>query len=124
MTHVLHALTDATASRWDKFVVIDRWLAPRLADVYDNADTQASSSGGDFQVAQRLLLDALPSSRATAAIAVLTDASGLTDGDRIRAQQVSDWLISSQKPQSAGGWSRSSLCRRPPRSSSPLTAGR
>jgi uncharacterized membrane protein YdfJ with MMPL/SSD domain len=114
MARVLHALTDAAVSRWGKFVLIALWivpvaacatLAPRLADVYDNTDIQPIQpipSADDFQVAQRLQLDEFPASRGMAAIVVLSDPSGLTAADRIRAQQISDWLVSGQKPAVVG----------------------
>src|SRR5215472_1179171 len=107
MTRVLHALTDASTSRRGKFVTIALWLlcavvltgvAPRLAGLYDNSIQQRVPANDDSQVAQRLLLQAFPSSRGTPAVLVFYDPGGLGVADRIRIKQVSDWLISGQKP--------------------------
>lgn len=106
VTRILHTITDAASSRWGKFVTMALWLvaiavlavaAPKLADVYDNAQQQVPA-GDDSQVAARLLLKEFPSSRGTPAILVFTNASGLSADDRVRAKQISDWLTSAQKP--------------------------
>lgn len=107
ITRVLHALTDASASRRGKFVTIALWLlcavvltgvAPKLAGLYDNSIQQRIPAHDDSQVAQRLLLQAFPANRGTPAILVFYDPNGLGVADRIRIKQVSDWLTSEQKP--------------------------
>ncbi len=107
ITRILHALTDASTSRRGKFVTLALWVviagaltgvAPKLATLYDNNIGQSIPADADSQVAQRLLLKEFPGSRGTPAILVFHDPNGLGVDDRIRLKQVSDWLISQQKP--------------------------
>ncbi len=106
MTRLLHALTDASTSRRGKFVTIALWLlcaivltgvAPKLAGLYDNSIQQRIPANDDSQVAQRLLLQAFPSSRGTPAVLVFYDPGGLGVDDRIRIKQISDWLALQQR---------------------------
>ena len=106
ITRVLHALTDASASRRGKFVTIALWLlcavvltgvAPKLAGLYDNSIQQRVPANDDSQVAQRLLLQAFPGSRGTPAVLVFYDPNGLGVADRIRVKRLSDWLTSEQQ---------------------------
>ncbi|MEO7003241.1 MAG: MMPL family transporter, partial [Ktedonobacterales bacterium] len=111
ITRALHALTDASVSRWGKFVVMAAWLvvavalvalAPTLASIYDNSVTQSIPSSADSQRAQRLLLDKFPSSRGSPAVIVFYDPNGLNATDNARAKDLSDWLTSSARPAAVG----------------------
>ncbi|GLV55459.1 hypothetical protein KDH_23030 [Dictyobacter sp. S3.2.2.5] len=107
ITRLLHAVTDRATGRRGKFVTIAVWLviaialvalAPKLADVYDNASTQDIPSNAGSQVAQRLQMEKFPGSRGTPAILVFSDEKGLSSDDKATIKKVSDWLVSSQKP--------------------------
>ncbi len=107
ITRILHAITDAASSRRGKFVTIGTWLivavvlillAPKLASIYDNSGTGSIPSDAPSTVAQKLQLKEFPGSRGTPAILVFYDHGGLSSDDMAKAKQVSDWLISSQKP--------------------------
>ncbi len=111
VTRALHTLTDASVTRWGKFVVMVVWLvvavalvviAPPLASIYNNNVTLSIPSGADSQVAQRLLLAKFPASRGTPAIIVFSDPHGLSADDRARAKAYSDWLVSSARPAGVG----------------------
>ncbi|HLZ63728.1 MAG TPA: MMPL family transporter [Ktedonosporobacter sp.] len=111
MTSLLHTVTDFCSSRRGKFVTILLWLivaallssvAPKLATLYDNTIGQRIPSDADSQVASRLLQQTFPGSRGTPAILVFYDPGRLGVEDRIRIKQVSDWLISREKPTRVG----------------------
>ncbi len=111
MPNILHAITDAASSKRGKFVTMALWLvfalvvvglAPKLASIYDNSTTQSIPSDAPSQVAQRLYLKEFPSSHGTPAVLVFYDAKGLSNSDLTQAKQVSDWLISSNKPSAIG----------------------
>ena len=111
ITRALHALTDASVSRWGKFVVMALWfviavalviVAPPLASIYNNNVTLSIPSNADSQVAQRLLLEKFPADRGTPAIVVFYDAHGLNADDRARAKSYNDWLTSSTRPVGIG----------------------
>jgi uncharacterized membrane protein YdfJ with MMPL/SSD domain len=76
--------------------------APSLASIYSNSTTQGIPTDAESQVAQRLLLQEFPSSRGTPAVLVFHDARGLSNSDLSQIKQVSDWLISAQKPVAVG----------------------
>ena len=107
ITRILHAITDAAASRRGKFVTIGLWLvvavvlvlvAPKLADIYNNSGTAEIPSNAPSTVASNLQLKEFPGSRGTPAILVFYDKAGLSNDDLAKAKQVSDWRTSSQKP--------------------------
>lgn len=111
ISRMLHSLTDAASSRRGKYVTVIVWLllaglftviAPKLADVYNNSVTQSIPSNANSQVAQRLLLKEFPSSLGTPAIVVFYNPGGLTNADRARVKQASEWLTSNQKPSDVG----------------------
>lgn len=111
ITRVLHAITGAASSRRGKFVTMIVWLilagvlmvvAPSLASICNNNTTQDLPSDAQSQVAQRLLLQDFPNSHGTPAVLVFNNPNGLNADDKTRAKQVSDWLISDQKPASVG----------------------
>ena len=107
ITRILHAITDAAASRRGKFVTIGLWLivavvlvlvAPQLASIYDNSGTGSIPSDAPSTIAQNLQLKEFPGSRGTPAILVFYDRAGLNSADLAKVKQVSDWLTSTQKP--------------------------
>ncbi len=107
ITRILHTITDAASSRRGKFVTLGVWLliavvlvlvAPKLADIYDNSGTGSIPSDAPSTAAQKLQLKEFPNSRGTPAILVFYDRAGLNSDDLAKAKQVSDWLLSSQKP--------------------------
>jgi RND superfamily putative drug exporter len=131
ITRILHAITDATSSRRGKFVTMIAWLiiagvlmvvAPSLASIYNNNSTQDLPSDAQSQVAQRLLLEKFPSSHGTPAVLVFNNPGGLNANDKVRAKQVSDWLISDQKPATVARWFQYLLFHKPQVSLSQKTA--
>ncbi len=107
VTRILHTITDAASSRRGKFVTLGVWLiiavvlvllAPKLASVYDNSGTGSIPSDSPSTIAQKLQLQKFPGSRGVPAILVFYNRAGLSSDDLAKAKQVSDWLISAQKP--------------------------
>ncbi len=107
ITRILHTITDAASSRRGKFVTMGLWLvlavvlvliAPKLADIYNNAGTSGIPSDAPSTIASQLQTKEFPGSRGTPAILVFYDRSGLSSDDLAKVKQVSDWLTSAQKP--------------------------
>lgn len=99
---MIHAITDFSASRRGKWIIIAVWLlvtavvvplAPRLADVTTNDEASFLPSGAESTKVAELVKTEFPSD-GTPAIIVFRNADGLTEQDLNQARQINDWLLS------------------------------
>ncbi len=99
---VIHAITDFSASRRGKWIILALWLlitgivvplAPQLSSVTSNDESSFLPSGAESTRVAELVKQEFPSN-GTPAILVLRDASGLSNSDLANARQISDWLVS------------------------------
>nr|BBH87672.1 hypothetical protein KTC_24230 [Thermosporothrix sp. COM3] len=106
MWNPLHWLTDASAGRRGRWIVIVLWLvlagvlgglAPKLANLYDSSIT--SSIGDQESVrAQELLKQAFPGQRGIPALIVFHDPARLSQDDYNTTKKVNDWFVSGDRP--------------------------
>ncbi len=101
---MLGALTDFSASRWGKLIVILVWLvvaavlvpvAPTLEEVTENEQTAFLPDGAESTRVVELVAERFPSD-GTPAIVVFHNPDGLTDLDLQAARALNDWLLAEE----------------------------